>query len=199
MPRPDSPRALRNRVRIAQVAARLIAEHGLNDWQLAKRKACRELGLPDHEALPGNDEVEEALRNYNTLFHGAAQEASLHAQRLDALRWMERLEQWKPLLTGAVAAGWATEHSEVRLELEAEDPKSVELSLINAGVAYVTLPTPGREVQPPQLRLESPQATVRLVILSPQQRRNRPRRDRNAAEERLTLAQLRVLLAAGDA
>ena len=84
MPRPDSPRALRNRVRIAQATARLIAEHGLNDWQLAKRKACRELGLPDHEALPGNDEVEEALRNYNTLFHGAAQEASLHAQRLDA-------------------------------------------------------------------------------------------------------------------
>jgi hypothetical protein len=185
-------------VRIAQAAARLIAEHGLNDWGLAKRKACRELGLPDHEALPGNDEVEEALRNYNTLFHGTAQEASLRAQRLDALRWMERLVQWKPLLTGAVAAGWATEHSEVRLELEAEDPKTVELSLINAGVPYATLPAPGGEAQPAQLRLESPQATVRLVILSPQQRRNRPRRDRSAPEERLTLAQLRVLLAAGD-
>ena len=199
MPRPDSPRALRNRVRIAQAAARLIAEHGLNDWQLAKRKACRELGLPDREVLPGNEEVEEALRNYNTLFRGTAQEASLRAQRLDALRWMERLAQWKPLLTGAVAAGWATEHSEVRLELEAEDAKSVELSLINAGVPYAAVAAPGREPQSPQLRLESPQATVRLVILSPQQRRNRPRRDRAASpEERLTLAQLRTLLAGGD-
>jgi hypothetical protein len=189
---------LRNRVRIAQAAARLIAEHGLNDWRLAKRKACRELGLPDHEALPGNEEVEEALRNYNTLFHGTAQEASLRVQRLDALRWMERLAQWKPLLTGAVAAGWATEHSEVRLELEAEDAKSVELSLINAGVRYAAVAAPGREPQPPQLRLESPQATVRLVILSPQQRRNRPRRDLAALpEERLTLAQLRALLASG--
>jgi hypothetical protein len=197
--RPDSPRALRNRVRIAQAAARLIAEHGLNDWQLAKRKACRQLGLPDHEALPGNEEVEEALRNYNTLFQGTAQEASLRAQRLDALDWMERLAQWKPLLTGAVAAGWATEYSEVRLELEAEDPKAVELSLINAGVPYATVAGPGREPQAPQLRVESPQATVRLVILSAQQRRNRPRRDRTApAEERLTLAQLRALLAAGD-
>jgi hypothetical protein len=199
VPRPDSPRALRNRLRIAQAAARLIAEHGLNDWRLAKRKACRQLGLPDHEALPGNEEVEEALRNYNTLFQATAQEASLRAQRLDALSWMERLAQWKPLLTGAVAAGWATEYSEVRLELEAEDAKAVELSLINAGVPYAAVAAPGREAQAPQLRLESPQATVRLVILSPQQRRNRPRRDRAALpEERLTLAQLRALLAAGD-
>ena len=196
MPRPDSLRALRNRARIAQATARLIAEHGLNDWQAAKRKACRQLGLPEHEALPGNEEVEQALRDYNTLCHGTAQEASLRAQRLDALGWMERLAQWKPLLTGAVAAGWATAHSEVRLELEAEDAKSVELSLINAGVPYEPVTTPGRE---PQLRLESPQATVRLVILTPQQRRNRPRRDRAAPpEERLTVDQLRVLLGAQE-
>jgi hypothetical protein len=38
---------------------------------------------------------------------------------------------------------------------------------------------------------------VRLVILTPQQRRNRPRRDRAARpEERLTVDQLRVLLGA---
>jgi len=197
MARPDSPRALRNRTRIAQAAARLIAEHGLNDWQAAKRKACRQLGLPDQQALPGNEEVEQALRDYNTLFQGTAQEASLRAQRLDALGWMERLAQWKPLLTGAVAAGWATVHSEVRLELEAEDAKAVELSLINAGVPYAAVAAPGREPQAAQLRLESPQATVRLVILSPQQRRNRPRRDRTAPpEERLTLAELRALLGA---
>src|SRR6185295_4022421 len=98
MARTGSPRALRNRARIAQAAARLIAEHGLNDWQAAKRKACRHLGLPDHEALPGNEEVEQALRNYNTLFQGMAHVASLRAQRRDALGWMERLSQWKPLL-----------------------------------------------------------------------------------------------------
>ncbi len=199
MPRADSPRALRNRARIAQAAARLIAEHGLNDWQLAKRKACRHLGLPDHEPLPGNEEVEQALRDYNTLFQGTVHVASLRAQRVDALGWMERLLQWKPLLTGAVAAGWATEHSEVRLELEAEDAKSVELSLINAGIAYASVPAPRGDAQAPQLRVESPETTIRLVILSPQQRRNRPRRERGvSAEERLTPSQLRALLAAED-
>ena len=195
MPRIDSPRTQRNRARIAQGAARLIAEHGLNDWQAAKRKARRHLGLPDHEALPGNEEVEQALRDYNTLFQSTAQTISLRSQRVDALGWMERLSQWKPLLTGAVAAGWATEHSEVRLELEAEDAKSVELSLINAGIAYASVPAQHGDGQP-QLRVESPQATIRLVIVSPQQRRNRPRRERGgSAEERLSPAQLRALLA----
>ena len=37
---PDG-RAAHNRVRIAQVAAKLIAEHGITDWSLAKRKAAR--------------------------------------------------------------------------------------------------------------------------------------------------------------
>ena len=199
MPRRDSPHTLRNRTRIAQAAARLIAEHGLTDWRMAKRKACRELGLPDHEGLPGNDEIEQALRDYNSLFHGTTQPATLRAQRSDALRWMERLSRWDPVLTGAVAAGWATEHSEVRLELEAEDPKAVELALINADVAYAQVPeAPRSEAQAPQLRIDAQATVVRLVILSPQQRRNRPRRERAGAEERLTLSQLRALIAADD-
>ena len=44
-------------LRIAQVAARLIAEHGITDWSLAKRKAARQLMLPEREALPGDDEI----------------------------------------------------------------------------------------------------------------------------------------------
>jgi hypothetical protein len=199
VPRRDSPHALRNRTRIAQAAARLIAEHGLTDWRMAKRKACRELGLPDHEALPGNDEIEQALRDYNSLFRGTTQPATLRAQRSDALQWMERLSRWEPVLTGAVAAGWATEHSEVRLELEAEDPKAVELALINADVAYAQVPeAPRSEAQAPQLRIDARSTVVRLVILSPQQRRNRPRREKAGAEERLTLSQLRALIAADD-
>ena len=139
MPRAESSRVAmgsRSRVRIAQATARLIAEHGLTDWSAAKRKACRELGLADNEPLPANDEVEQALRDYNSLFRRDAQAASLREQRRAALGWMDRLAAWHPVLIGGVAAGWATEHSEVRIELEAEDPKAVELGLINAGVDY---------------------------------------------------------------
>jgi hypothetical protein len=177
------------------MTARLIAEHGLTDWNAAKRKACRQLGLPEREALPGNEEVEQALRDYNTLFRSDEQPARLQRQRIDALRWMERLSQWNPVLTGAVAAGWATAHSEIRLELEAEDAKAVELSLINAGVVYGLAPlSPGAPHQA-QLRIECPDATLRVVIMSPLERRSRPRRDAAVSgDDRLTIAQLRALL-----
>ena len=189
MARGASHKGQRNRVAIAQAAARLISEHGLADWSAAKRKACRELGLPDNEALPGNAEIEEALRNYNTLFRPDAQAASLRVQRRLALDWMEHLAAWNPLLIGGVAAGWATEHSEVWLELEAEDPKTVELALINGGIDY----QPG-DVTPQtatQLIAGRGARTVSLVIASPLQRRNRPRREDDA---RLGISELKALL-----
>src|SRR5512136_1368250 len=126
MARIESARNQRNRTRIAQAAARLIAEHGLADWSMAKRKACRQLGLGDKEGLPGDDEVQQALRDYNSLFRAGVHAAELRRQRSSALVWMERLERWSPVLVGGVAAGWATQHSEVRLELEADDAKAVE-------------------------------------------------------------------------
>jgi len=195
MDRAPSARGQRNRSRIAQTAARLIAEHGLTDWNVAKRKACRELGLSARQALPDNDEVEQALRDYNSLFEQGEQPVRLRAQRLEALRWMERLAQWEPVLTGAVAAGWATAYSEIRVELEAEDAKAVELALINSGVEYGSAPTPPRHAPQVQLRVKGPESILRLVIVSARERRNRPGRARSIeADDRLNLAQLRALL-----
>ena len=191
MPRSDSLHAQRNRIRIAQAAARLIAEHGLSDWSAAKRKACRELGLGERESLPGNDEIEQALRDYNSLFRRDEHIASLRFQRETALRWMEKLSPWNPVLVGGVAAGWATQHSDVRLELEAEDPKSVELALINAGVSYSAANAQNGTACAAHLMVERGECPVRLIVVSPPQRRNRLRRDDDA---RLSVADLKSLL-----
>ena len=193
MARADSPRGQRQRVRIAQTAARLIAEHGLTDWSAAKRKACRELGLADNESLPGNEEVEQALRDYNSLFRPDAQAALLRKQRQVALDWMQRLAAWRPVLIGGAAAGWATAYSDVRLELEAEDPKAVELALINAGIDYAS---GDAEVTATQLIAGRGDRAIRLQILTPQQRRNRLRRDEDV---RLTRDELGALLDADPA
>jgi len=165
---------MRDRSRIAQVAARLIAEHGLTDWTLAKRKASRQLMLSESAPLPSNDEIEAALVEHHALFGGDAHVAALRRQRTEALAWMRRLAQWNPVLVGGVAAGWATEHSDVRIELVADDPKAVEIALASAGVAYAALP-PRADDTGAHLRIDSPRAAVRLAILTPQQRRNRPR------------------------
>jgi len=193
--RAGTARAQHDRVRIAQLAARLIAEHGLTDWSAAKRKAQRQLMLPESTALPSNDELTDALQAHHALFDSAAHAASLLAQRAEALVWMKRLDAWAPLLVGGVAAGWATAHSDVRLELVADDPKSVEITLVSAGVRYAALP-PRDEAddgRATHLLIESPRADVRLTIVSEQQRRNRPR---HGDEPRLDAAAVAALIEA---
>lgn len=183
----------RERVRIAQTAARLIAEHGISDWAHAKRKAARQLMLPASVALPSNVQVEQALADYHALFRADAHAASLRAQRAEALAWMRRLSAWDPLLVGGVAAGWATEHSDIRLELVADDPKPVEMALAGVGVAYAALP-PRDDEAATCLRIETPAAAVRIAIVHPQGRRNRARRD---DEPRLDAAAVAALLGTG--
>ena len=56
------------RARIAATAARIMAEDGIDDFALAKRKAARQLGAAETEALPANDEVEAELRAYRALY-----------------------------------------------------------------------------------------------------------------------------------
>ena len=190
-------RDAQDRTRIAQVAAKLIAEHGITDWSLAKRKATRQLMLPGRTALPGDDEIEAALVNYHALFGGDAHLAQLRAQREEALRWMQRLAQFEPALVGGVAAGWATAHSDIHLDLVAENAKAVELALLNAGVAYRTM---NAEADGPQrIHIDTPTGAVRLGVRTREEARQRPRRDRHGADiTRVTAPELVALLSANS-
>jgi hypothetical protein len=185
-----------NRTRIAQVAARFIAEHGISDWNLAKRKAARQLGLPERERMPGDDEIQAALNEHHALFDEEGHDATLRAQRETALVWMNRLASFVPVLVGGVAEGWATAHSPVRLELVADDVKAVELLLINHGVRYRTAPVRHAEA-PAELDIETPSASVRLTVRTPDAARQRPRRDRRGNDEtRITRDALVAMLGA---
>lgn len=184
----------RERESIAHLAAQLIAEHGIADWSSAKRKAARQLGLPDRGPLPGDDEVEDALREYHALFGGEEHDAMLRAQREEALVWMKRLAEFRPLLVGGVAEGWATEHSDIRLELSADDAKAVELALINGGASYRSLPPRSADAQA-DLYIETRRGVVRLTVRTQEAARRLPRRDRHGREEtRLAQAQVAALL-----
>jgi len=188
-------RDAQDRTRIAQVAARLIAEHGIADWSLAKRKAVRQLQLPERAALPGDDEIESALVDYHALFGGEQHAAQLRAQREFALRWMQRLASFEPLLVGGVAAGWASAHSDVQLDLVAANAKSVELALLNAGIDYRTMNAD--DDGPQRLHVDTPSGSLRLTVRTPDEARQRPRRDRHGMETaRLTADELAAVLEA---
>ncbi|MDE2210924.1 MAG: hypothetical protein KGJ99_14465 [Betaproteobacteria bacterium] len=174
-------RELQDRARIADLAARFIVEHGLADWSLAKRKAARQLMLTQRHALPGDDEIETALIAHQALFGGDAHAASLRRQRTEALRWMRDLASFEPVLTGGVAAGWAGEHSDIRLELVADDAKAVELALINRNVAYRAGPESPHAMT--ELHVDAPAGVLRLIVRTSAMARQRPRRDRHGREE----------------
>lgn len=180
-PRPGPGRsATHDRARVADLAARYVVEHGVTDWWLAKRKAARQLMLDARGPLPGDDELEAAIVAHHALFGGAAHAATLERQRCEALRWMRDLAAFEPQLTGAVAAGWASAHSDIRIELVADDSKSVELALINHGVAYRA--APNAEHAAAELYIDTPVGGVRLVVRTPAMARQRPRRDRQGRE-----------------
>jgi hypothetical protein len=182
-------RDAQDRTRIADLAARLIAEHGLANWSLAKRKAVRQLMLPERTALPGDDEIEAALAAHHALFGGDEHIATLRAQREEALAWLRTLAAFEPMLAGGVAAGWATEHSDIRIELVADDSKTVELALINGNVRYRVAPEDSQHAAP-ELLIDTPRGGVRLIVRTPSAARQRPRRD----EARLDAAKLAELL-----
>lgn len=120
---------------IAATAARMVVEEGL-EYGPAKRRAARQLGLPARTALPDNDALEDAVREYIELFCADSQPAELAALRRLALTWMERLAQFRPYLGGAVWHGTATRLSDIYLQLFCDDPKSAEIALIEHRVDY---------------------------------------------------------------
>jgi hypothetical protein len=122
---------------LAQEAARIMAEHGIRDFFVAKRKAAERLGVTDGAAvLPKNTEIETALVEYQRLFGGDSHTESLHAQRRAALNAMRYLQEFEPRLVGAVLSGTATEHSDVQLHLFADRAESVTLKLMDRRVPY---------------------------------------------------------------
>jgi hypothetical protein len=132
---------------IAAAAARIVVEEGL-EYGPAKRRAVKQLGLPQRSALPNNDEVEDAVREYVELFCADTQPAELRALREHALTWMERLAEFRPHLAGAVWHGTATRLSDIYLQLFCDDSKSTEILLIDKGVAYEARTVPGFQGEP---------------------------------------------------
>ncbi|HEY7656990.1 MAG TPA: hypothetical protein VH881_09005 [Burkholderiales bacterium] len=126
------------RSRIAYLAARLMAEDGIEDYALAKRKAARQAGMPDTRELPANEEIDEALRTYQQIYHPEEHHARLRALRETAARAMRELARFNPHLTGSVLNGNAGKYADINLQLFTDNEKAVELYLIDRGIPYRT-------------------------------------------------------------
>ncbi len=118
------------REQLAHQAARLMAESGITDHALAKRKAARQLGAEDTHHLPSNQEVDEALHSYRALYQHHSHPDTLRRLREESLAIMRRLAEFHPYLTGSVLNGTAGAHSDINLLLFSDDAKAVLLFLL---------------------------------------------------------------------
>ena len=121
---------------IAAVAARLMAEDGLDDVELAKRKAAHQLNLPEWIGLPTSQAVYDALRTHQAIFHDVEQRERIVAMRTEALFWMDLLADFHPYLTGSVLEGTAGRFAMIDILLYPDSDKDVELFLLNRDIAY---------------------------------------------------------------
>ena len=185
---------------IAAAAARLVVEEGL-EYGPAKRRAVKQMGLNARTALPDNDALEDAVREYIDLFCADTQPAELAALRRLAVTWMERLEEFRPYLAGAVWHGTATRLSDIYVQLFCDDPKSAEIKLIEHEVDYTPRTVTGfngESVEALSISSRSPdlgeEIGVHLLVYDHDDLRGALRPDAKGRTPRGNLAAVRALL-----
>jgi hypothetical protein len=185
--RPHPPRARASRLLIASTAARLMAEEGITDPALAKRKAVRQLKLSESAAhLPDDAEVEAELRLYQALYQSETQAAELYRLRAEACKIMEILADFRPYLTGQVLDGTAGAFSAIDLMLFADSAKEVEIFLLNHKLRFepAEIRATRHDKAEAALRLFTPAAEVNLMIFPPHCEYGRFRRRDGRPRER---------------
>lgn len=190
---------------IAAAAARLIVEDGM-EWGPAKRRAAKMVARHSvvPAELPDNALLEQEVRAYLDLFCADTQPAELAALRALALRWMERLAEFQPHLTGAVWNGTATRRNDIWINLFCDDPKAAELAFINRGQPYEVGSTPGfrgRTVDVLSVNSASRElgenVLLHFTIYDRDELRGALRRDAQGRSERGDARALRALMEAG--
>ena len=151
------------RSRIASVAARLMAEDGINSASMAKRKAVLSLGLPENTALPEDAEVEAELRLYQRLYQNEEHTERIAHLRQKALDFMAIMQSFNPYLTGSVLEGTAGRYAEIDLQLFTDSAKDVEIFLLNRQIDYQHN-TPRSERAEAVLTVRDDDADINLVV-----------------------------------
>jgi hypothetical protein len=121
---------------LAQEAARIIVEQGIEDFRVAKIKAAERLGLSTRGSLPGNNEIEKAVAEHLALFGRESHLDLLRVLRRAALSAMEMLAPFTPRLVGPVLHGTASANSAVNLHVFADDAETVAIRLQKCRVQY---------------------------------------------------------------
>jgi hypothetical protein len=192
------------RRRIAFEAARILADFGSNDYASARRKAAGRLGCRNRKHLPTNTEIEQALIEYQQLFHNGKQPIELRKLRVSALQAMEALQRFDPRLVGTVLRGSAHGDSRVQLHIFCDTPEQLVLQLMEMKIPWeederrLLYPDGSRKTHP-AFNFQAGETGIELIWFPPEGLRTPPLSSiDNQPESRATIRQLRELLEQAD-
>ena len=156
-----------------------MAESGLHDFSIARRKAAEQLGVHNQRLLPGNDEIEAALREYQQLFQYDSQAEALWVLRQTALKAMKLFLPFNPRLVGPVLRGTADRHSPIYLHLFADTAEQVGIFLMEHKIPFEQSErrvqySGGRPEQRPLYRFVAGDETLELTVFPAQGLRQAP-------------------------
>jgi len=178
-----------------------MAEDGIEDYALAKRKAARQAGVPDAREMPNNNEIDAALRLYRELYR-QEHPAQLRQLRQLALETMDELARFNPYLTGSVLRGSAGKYAGIHLQLFTDNAKSVEHYLLECSINFRTCETRlyagDMPLAAPVLIFNRDGIDMHLTVLSPRELRSQLKASAEGKPiERAKREAVEALIAAG--
>ena len=125
-----------NRSIVATRAAEIIMEEGITDYLFAKKKAAKSLGLLTNDNLPSNQEIDNALKEYQNIFQEEVDSEILSKIKKEALDTMVIFEDFNPHLTGQLLEGLIPKFPKIQINLFTDNIKEVEYTLLNNNIAF---------------------------------------------------------------
>ncbi|HYE62845.1 MAG TPA: HD domain-containing protein [Phycisphaerales bacterium] len=122
---------------IARRAASMMYAREEHEYFTAKRKAARQiLGADRVQDLPSNREIRDEIQLLADMLEGESRGRELAAMRIEALRLMRALDQWKPRLIGSVLTGHVRKGSDIDLHVFTDSLGLLEDALAALGLEY---------------------------------------------------------------
>jgi hypothetical protein len=173
-----------SRQQIAFQAAKLLLSGNAQDYDSAKRKAAKQLGIKLEGPLPSDSEVEENLTSYQNLFRKDEHKHLLSLLRRLAEKAMTLLHAFSPRLVGPVLHGIVTQNTPVNLLIFSDPVENVDIFLMEKripfemGLEMMTL-SDGSTQQIATYRIKDNNVAVEIIALPVEMRKHLPVQGKN--------------------
>ena len=121
---------------IAQEAAKMIAEKGIQQFGQAKFKAAENLNAMNNGCLPSNSDIEKKLIEYYQLFQADVDFDHILYLRKIAFDVMHIFDNYLIYLVGPVANGSASFSSAINFHIASEDESEIIQTLIKNDLTH---------------------------------------------------------------